>query len=162
MRLNLSTLTWNLATLTFQMHRGHTCSDKVWRSPFTWQVYSIPSTGQLRTLDSEMIKIIFHHPNIHYSSLWYFHWLIGIVNTQAKFQERELDFLGVYQWNFHVAQNISLSLEQYRHQKHIFWKHVFESMADTKTDFFSWFHYFSYSRLLVGQRVLPATIGFYA
>lgn len=58
-------------------------SDKVWRFPFTWQVHYIPSTGQLRMLDSEMIKIISHHSKIHYPSLWYFYWLIGIVNTHA-------------------------------------------------------------------------------
>ena len=61
--------------------RVATCSNKVLRFPFTWQVYYIPLIGQQGMRDSEMVKATSHHPNLHYPSLRYFCWLTSIINT---------------------------------------------------------------------------------
>lgn len=63
--------------------RVATSSHKNFKVSLTWQVYYIPSAGQQAMWDSEMVKVTSHHPNLHYPSLWYFHWLIGIINTQV-------------------------------------------------------------------------------
>lgn len=135
MSLNLFTLTWILATLTFQMRRIQNVLIKFEDSlplaivlyPFNWTAKNVGEWDYKNNFPSSqhslsfiMVLVLAHR---HYQHT-------GIISRAWIWFPQTLSV--VFNWNFHVAQNISLSLEQYRHQKHVFWKHVLESMADTK------------------------------
>lgn len=143
--------------------RVATCSDKVLRFPFTWQVYYIPSTGQQGMRDSEMLKVS-HFPSsqpslsfitiLSLAHRYYQH--TGLVSRAWTWFPNTLSV--VFSWNFHAAQNTSHSPEQRRHQKCGFWRCTWKcGRQKIKAEFFV----LATSYSLACQTVLPATIGFY-